>query len=118
MSDQNISEEEGCAILKAVFDARGYRIAEHTPFDDDGLAFTADGWDSDKRVGYEYITDEAGDREEFTPDLLERLEERIGRGDFHFFLVDESQGLSAADLKAAAEAFLDRVANEKAKANA
>jgi hypothetical protein len=105
-----MDEAEGCALLKKHFSAAGYDITEHFPFDEQGVRFSVDGFDPERRVGYEYITTAAGDREEVTPHVLIALEKRMGAGELYILLVDEREVLRADDLAGAADRFLARVA--------
>ena len=102
-----MTESEGCALLKRCFEQRGYTIRESHRLDDIGV--TLDGYDPDKRVGYEYITSAAGDRAEVTSAVIGALEERARNGEMYVLLIDELDGLVAEELEAAAAAFLDEV---------
>lgn len=102
-----LTEQEGCALLKARFEAAGFTITEHHPFEEHGLELTLDGFDTDQRVGYEYITTEAGDREEFTPEVIATLEGAMRSGDLVLLLVDEAD-VDARGLDFATEQFLQR----------
>lgn len=108
-----MDEAQGCALLKQHFVAAGYDIAESFPFNEQGVAFMLDGFDPVRRVGYEYITTAAGDREDVHPGIVAALEHRMTRGELYVLLVDEREVLSAADLASAAQHFLKRVAAEQ-----
>ena len=101
-----MTEAEGCAVLHAAFTSAGYAIRERFVFREEGVEVELDGWDEARRVGYEYITDEAGDRAEFTPRSVAALEARMARGELHVLLVDEHDADGESDLRAAASAFL------------
>lgn len=104
-----MTEREGCALLKAKFEAAGYEIAENVPFDEDGVSFEIDGWDADKRVGYEYVTEEAGDGW----DVDERVRKALAaRKDLHVLIVDETDEKTLA---AAADTFLAGIAPKSPK---
>lgn len=105
-----MDEAAGCALLKKHFVAAGYTISEHYPFDEQGVAFSVDGFDPERRVGYEYITTAAGDREEVNPRVVTQLERRMAAGELHILLVDEHAILQPEDLAQAADRFLARVA--------
>lgn len=111
-----MTEAEGAATLKGLFEAAGYHIAERFTFDEDGVFAELDGWDADARVGYEYITSEAGDRLEFTPSAIATLEARMSRGELYVLLVDEHDVDGEAALASAAKDFLARVAAARASA--
>ncbi|MCC6648102.1 MAG: hypothetical protein IT374_21350 [Polyangiaceae bacterium] len=111
-----MTEAEGAAHLKAIFEAEGYRIAERFALDEDGVFVELDGWDATARVGYEYITSEAGDRLEFTPGAIAALEARMARRELFVFLVDEHDVDGEAALSSAAREFLARVASLRATA--
>lgn len=110
-----LREDEGCRILKSVFERRGFSIVEEFPFREGDVAFTADGWDPDKRVGYEYMTTSERDHEDLQPDELLRLTEWIEAGKLFLFIVDETDIDGEEELVAAAEAFLDEVATRRAQ---
>ncbi|MEZ4383249.1 MAG: hypothetical protein R3A79_18115 [Nannocystaceae bacterium] len=108
-----ISEAEGCAILTRVFESRGYRIARDVLLAVGGVELTADGWDADARVGFEYMTLEAGDHADLTPAEMVELGERMERGELFLFVIDENRIEVAEDLEWAARAFLDEVARRR-----
>ena len=101
-----MTEAEGCAVLREAFTKAGFAITERFAFHEGGVALELDGWDEARRVGYEYITDEAGDRSEFTPANVTALEARMERGELYVLLVDEHDAEDAGELRAAAQAFL------------
>ncbi len=105
-----MTEAEGAGRLKELFEAAGYRIAERCTFDEEGVFAELDGWDPAARVGYEYITSEAGDRIEFTATAIAALEARMTRGELYVLLIDEHDVDGDAALSAAAGEFLRRVA--------
>lgn len=109
-----MTEAEGAALLKGLFEAAGYQIAERFTFDEEGVFAELDGWDAVARVGYEYITSEAGDRLEFTPRALAALERRMKKNELFVLLIDEHDVEGGAALTLAAEAFLREVAARKA----
>ncbi len=110
-----LGEEAGGAILARVFAARGYALERNAPFElrvQGGAVKTVhlDGYDAAQRVGFELVTTAAGDRAEFTPDVLDALEGKMARGECFLLLVDETDGLGEAELERAAGRFLDAVA--------
>jgi hypothetical protein len=108
-----LREAEGCDILHAVFRARSYQTRADVAFAEDGVEFDADGWDPEARVGFEYMSSEAGDRHDLRPEELARLAERMDRGELFFFIIDESEVPDAETLRWAAERFLDEVARRR-----
>jgi len=105
-----VHEAEGRAVLRRCFEARGLTITEDYRLHDDGVPITLDGYDPSRRIGYEYITTEAGDRIEVTPAVIAELERRMVAGTLAVLLVDELDVAVARDLEAGAAAFLDEVA--------
>jgi len=101
-----MDEHEGCAVLKRRFTAAGLSIQEHYDLREGAVTFHVDGFDPKRRIGYEYITTAAGDREEITPELVAALEERMGRGELFVLLVDEAEAPSEETLIHAADHFL------------
>ncbi len=107
-----MKEAEGCALLAERFAKAGFAIARDVELAIGGHTVHLDGWDAEKRVGFEYITKEAGDDAEFTPEVLDAFEEKMRAGELHVFLVDESA--SEGELGDAADAFLAALAARKA----
>jgi hypothetical protein len=105
-----VREAEGRAVLRRCFEARGLTVTEDHRLHDDGVAITLDGYDASRRVGYELITTEAGDREEVTADVIAELERRMRAGAMTVFLVDEHEVDDEAALEVAANRFLDEAA--------
>lgn len=105
-----LTEAEGCAVLAQVFAARGYAIARDVPFAEGGVRFSMDGWDAQARVGFEFLTREAGDHDELSAGMMTELAERMERGELYVFLLDEIEVVDADELAWAANAFLDEVA--------
>ncbi len=110
-----LGEEAGSAILARVFAARGYAVARNVPFElrvQGGAAKTVhlDGYHAETRVGFELITTEAGDRAEFSPEVVDALEGKMARRECFLLLVDEADGLGEAELERVAGRFLDAVA--------
>jgi len=102
-----VNETEGRTVLRKAFEAAGLRVVEDFALEVAGKTIHLDGYDPDRKLGYEYLTTEAGDREELTADVLRELDRRIGEGELAVLLVDELDGLDAALLNRAAEGFLD-----------
>jgi hypothetical protein len=105
-----MTEREACALLKSRFEAAGYKIAENQPFDEDGVTFEIDGFDASARVGYEYITEEAGDSWDVDGRVVEALAKRRKAGDLRILVIDEAAAPEAAALERAALAFLSEIA--------
>jgi len=102
-----MNEREGCALLKERFTAAGLSIEEHVRFAEEGLDVTLDGFDPSQRIGYEYVTTEAGDREAITPEVVAALEARMLRGEMFVLLVDERDVPDPTALRFAADGFLE-----------
>lgn len=109
-----LSEARGCEVLKSLFEARGFRIAEDFPFREGRVAFNVDGWDPGARVGYEYMTHAARDHADLEPDELLQISEWNQAGHLYLFIVDETEVDSEDELSAAANAFLDEVEQRRA----
>ena len=105
-----LSEAEGCDLLARVFRARGHAIRRNVKFREYDVEFEIDGWDAKARVGFEFLSSEAHDHEELSLGGFKRLMAAQQRGELALFIVDESEQLTAPDLAAAAEEFLDEVA--------
>ena len=104
-----LTDAEGRKVLRATFEARGFRIAEDVPLEVAGATIRLDGFDAQARVGYEYLTTEDGDREEITEAVLRELDDRICQGELILFLVDEAHIENAQAMRELAEHFLDEM---------
>lgn len=104
-----LTEAEGCELLTRVFTARGYRIARDVALDLPGAAFVADGWDAERRVGFEYMTRESGDHLDLEGPEIAALAAMMDRGELYIFVIDEVAIADPAELEWAAGAFLDEV---------
>lgn len=102
-----MEERAACAQLKQRFEAAGFRIKENQPFDEDGVRFDIDGFDAERRVGYEYVTREAGDGWDVDSDVIAALDERRQRGELHVLIVDEDDAPDKATLDQAIDEFLE-----------
>lgn len=109
-SPPHLTEAEGTAVLRRVFEAKGFSIAERFDFAEGGVHVNLDGWDAAARVGYEYLTEEEHDEAEFTKAVTAELEGRMEKGELFVMLIDEHDIESAAELEIAAECFLAAVA--------
>ncbi|MCC6133042.1 MAG: hypothetical protein IT186_24185 [Acidobacteria bacterium] len=107
--NNRLSEREGDLLLRQEFERAGLVIQENCPLDVDGTVIELDGLAPDRRVGFEFITSEAGDRKSITPELIDKLEQRMAAGTLHVFLIDEWDVESADDLVLGARRFLDRL---------
>ena len=107
-----MDERNACALLKQRFEAAGFKIEENRPFEEEGVAFEIDGFDPEARVGYEYISAEAGDSWDVDGDVQAALEARRKKGEVHILFVDEAD---AAELGERADAFLAGLAKKKTK---
>jgi hypothetical protein len=105
----SLTEQEGCAILKRTFTERGYEIAENYPLELDSGTLHLDGFDAGRMVGYEYVTEEEGDRRELSLQLLDELEGRMERRELDVLLLDELDHQTEEQLIAAVDEFLAKV---------
>lgn len=103
---QGLSEAEGRAILREAFTAAGFDIVEDFDFDEDGVRVNLDGWDAARRVGYEYFTKEAHDREDFSLDEIGMLHRRQRNHKLHLLLIDGEGNPDAEVVQYLAEKFL------------
>jgi hypothetical protein len=84
-----MTEREGCELLRGRFQAAGLAVAERVRFVEGGISVTLDGFDAARRIGYEFLTSEDGDRAEFTPEVVAALDARMARDELFILLVDE-----------------------------
>ena len=107
-----MTEREACALLKQKFEAAGFDITENVMFEEADIRFEIDGWDAAARVGYEYVTEEAGDSWDIDAEVQKKL---AAKGDLHVLVVDESAAPDAAALGKVADAFLATHASKPRK---
>lgn len=108
-SDQ-LSETKACDLLARLFRSRGFDIARNIPFAEYGVSFHIDGWDSKARVGFEFLSSEDDDHDDLSLKEYQTLMAAQLRGELSLFVIDEVEPLAAADLRTAAEEFLDELA--------
>ena len=104
-----LNETEGCDILARIFKARGYRLQRNVRFREYGVEFDIDGWDPEARVGFEYLSSEDDDHDDLSLVEYQALMDQQRRGELSLFIIDEVEPISAADLLATADEFLDEV---------
>ena len=105
-----MTEHDACALLKARFEGAGFDIAENVPLAHGKVRFEVDGFDADKRVGYEYLTAEAGDSWDVDGDVIAELSKLRLAGELFIFVIDEADAPDAATLGDAADLFLTQLA--------
>lgn len=110
-----MTEAEGTALLLSRFTEAGFTIAADFHFHEGDIEVDLDGWDASARVGYEYITREAGDDRQFDAETLARFEARMEKGELYVMLIDEHEAVTADALDAAARGFLAEVAQRTAR---
>ena len=106
-----LTETQGCDLLARLFRARGYSIARNLAFREYGVEFHIDGWDAKARVGFEFLTSEDEDHDDLSLDEYKTLTAAQQRGELALFIIDEVEPLSAAELRATANEFLDEAAS-------
>jgi hypothetical protein len=104
-----LSETQACDLLARLFRDRGYKVVRNIPFHDHGVSFHIDGWDAKARVGFEFLTSEDDDHDDLTLREYQTLMAAQQRGELALFILDEVEPLSATDLTAMANDFLDEV---------
>ena len=105
-----LSETQGCDLLARLFRSRGYSIVRNIPFREYGVEFHIDGWDAVARVGFEFLSSEDEDHDDLSLTEYKALMMAQQRGELSLFVIDEVEPLSAADLTATVNDFLDEVA--------
>lgn len=101
-----LSEKDGTEILRRCFADAGLRPQPDHPITVAGKKVHLDGFDAERNIGFEYLTHEANDREELTPDVIAELEAKMQQGELFVLLIDEGEVESAAMLERAAQHFL------------
>lgn len=103
-----MEERKACARLRQRFEEAGFRIAENVDFDQHGMRFDLDGYDAAAKVGYEYVTDEAGDGWDVDEAVVAKLSELRASGALSILVVDEDEAPDEASLdRAISEFFSD-----------
>ncbi|HEY3808249.1 MAG TPA: hypothetical protein VGL61_36970 [Kofleriaceae bacterium] len=110
-----MTERDACALLKARFEQAGYEIDDNVPFDEDGVRFEIDGFDAAKRVGYEYVTEEAGDSWDVDGEVIDALNAARRAGKLFILVVNEHDAPDAGSLGKAADAFIATLGEQPAK---
>ena len=101
-----MEERAACQLLKQRFEAAGFHIEENRAFDEGGVRFEIDGFDPAARVGYEYVTRDAGDDWDVDDNVIAALAARRAKGELFVLVVDEKDAPDAAALDARAKEFL------------
>jgi hypothetical protein len=101
-----MEERSACTLLRARFQAAGFQIAENVWFEGAGVRFEIDGYDAARRVGYEYITDEAGDTWDVDDAVIGTLAAARARGEYFVLVIAEADAPDPAALGSKADAFL------------
>ncbi len=101
-----MEERKASERLKSRFEQAGFRIKESVDFDKHGLRFDLDGYDADAKVGYEYVTDEAGDGWDVDDAVIAKLTELRASGELSILVVDEDEAPDEAGLDRAIDEFL------------
>ena len=73
------------------------------------IHFEIDGFDADKRVGYEYLTAEAGDSWDVDGEVVSALHARREAGELFILVVDEADAPDADSLGRVADMFLTQL---------
>jgi hypothetical protein len=101
-----MEERKASERLKQRFEQAGFRIAESVDFNEHGLRFDLDGFDAEAKVGYEYVTDEAGDGWDVDDDVVVKLTDLRKSGALHVLVIDEEEAPDEASLDRAIDEFL------------
>jgi len=107
--EQRLTEREGTSLLAEEFRRAGLDVVEGCPVLVDGVEVSLDGLDPARRIGFEFVTEEAGDRKAIGPGVVDALERMMARGELFVLLVDEWDVDGAGDLALAARRFLDEL---------
>ncbi len=109
-----MNERQGSAVLRRVFEARGLSLVPDFDLSQLGAfpAVRLDGFDPAARVGFEWLTTEAGDHPLFSDEVVAALDAAVASGAVHLLLVDESEALDEPSLVRIGDRFLDRLAAE------
>lgn len=106
-----IDEERGRRVLRRAFSDAGYRIEEDYPLQIAGTVILVDGYDPVRKVGYEYVTTEAGDRRNIDAHVLAELEKRNEQRQLHILMLDEQFVESEEELAYVCKAYLEEISD-------
>ncbi len=101
-----MEERKASERLKQRFEQAGFRIAESVDFKEHGLHFDLDGFDAAAKVGYEYVTDEAGDGWDVDEAVVGKLTDLGKSGQLSILVIDEDEAPDEASLDRLADEFL------------
>jgi hypothetical protein len=101
-----MEERKATERLKQRFEQAGFRIAEGVDFKEHGLRFDLDGFDAAAKVGYEYVTDEAGDGWDVDDAVVATLTDLRKSGALSILVIDEDEAPDEASLDRLADEFL------------
>lgn len=101
-----MDERKAAALLKARFEAAGCKIEENRRLAEAGVDFEIDGYDPDTKVGYEYVTEEAGDSWDVDGNVIAALDQARDDGKLYIFVMSEGDAPDDKTLGAAADGFL------------
>ncbi len=101
-----MEERKASELLKRRFEAAGFRITESFDFGAHGLRFDLDGFDAEAKVGYEYVTDEAGDGWDVDDTVIAKLTALRESGELSVLVIDEDEAKDEASLTRLADEFL------------
>jgi hypothetical protein len=104
-----LTEAEGVRLLREEFEKAGLSIRDGEPFEVAGKVLSLDGYDPERRVGFEFVTEEAGDRGSFGEETVAALEAMLERGEAWLLLVDEWDVEEPEELRFAARRFLEEL---------
>ena len=87
--DIRLSEEEARTILHEAFTARGFEISADFEFSRDAVSFTADGYDPEQAVGYDYQTEEEALADFEEPAERQQIEDWNQKDGPYFLILEE-----------------------------
>lgn len=103
-------EAEAAAMMRARFEAAGFAIETNVMLEHGDLRFEIDGYDRRHRVGYEYLTEEAGDSWDVDDAVVGELAARRRRGELFILIIDERDAPDEASVAGRVDAFLGELA--------
>lgn len=104
-----IDEEQGRRVLRRAFVDAGFSIEEDFPFAIAGTTIYLDGYDPAQRVGYEYVTTAAGDRQHINERVVEELDRLNEDRLVHILMIDEQYIATSEELAFACNAYLENL---------
>lgn len=111
LDEQRLTEAAARAIVDRRLGEAGFHIQSDYAYHFGELSLTLDGFDPERRVGYQFLSHADADVvTDFDDAAAERIAALAAQGTAHILVVHDHEAPTAADLTALVDAFLARCA--------